>query len=764
MSRSRPTARLVMRRGRPVILFDGQPISQAAYSDPIVDIDPLRHSSPEQWLARCREFRDSGVHTYTVQPIHWVNHHFGESRFWSADGVYPDCSPDDPGFCVDKQAAALIEMDPAARFFLRLSDQVPRAWFDANPDHVQVSYNGVRPSILQPSLASEKGLAGICTFLRRVVAYCESQPWSDRVFAYLYYPVGEGLTNLNVDGYVFDCSPVMQRAFRDWVRSRYGDEAALRAAWNDPSAAFDTVSVPTDAEWRAAREQTLHWMEGKELRRIHDYFLLQRELFFHWYRTLIRTMREALSARPVIFGIDMGKQPLFGWQIRLAFDGTGPGAEFPNLFLATGALDIGRLLDEPGLDALVTPADYTARTVGYGWEPEGIADSLHLRGKAIFVENDCRHFVPGQEDHTLGAFRNPAESRAGMLRNAAWSLTRGHFDYWMIAGGQYFHHPLVHEHGVRVVAPLLDRAPELPHRETEHAVAMIIDDTSPVHEDGTSGYQNLAVLFQRVIGLAHCGIPYRIYLFSDLEKDNMPDYRCYLFPNLFMLDASRLDLLQSKVLRDGRMAIFGPATGITDGMRLSAEWASRLLGVEMELVRKQSPRRVIVQGPHPIAQALPASMIYGDSLPYGPILIPAKGAVEAAGASPLGMATTFWGINRPGLFVRQVRTAGANYWVAWSVAVPLPANLLRELARWGQCHVWCEEDDVVLASETIAAIHSVKAGPRTLVFPTPRPVWDMLTGEKLAHASSSVQMSITPPETRLFLFEDEYGESPRRRL
>ena len=90
----------------------------------------------------------------------------------------------------------------------------------------------------------------------------------------------------------------------------------------------------------------------------------------------------------------------------------------------------------------------------------------------------------------------------------------------------------------------MESARKWSHRETEHAVAMTVDDRSPWYEDGTAGFQNLACLWQRALGLAHCGIAYRICLFSDLKNEAMPDYGAYLFPNLFQLDEQRLALLE----------------------------------------------------------------------------------------------------------------------------------------------------------------------------------------------------------------------------
>ena len=108
-------------------------------------------------------------------------------------------------------------------------------------------------------------------------------------------------------------------------------------------------------------------------------------------------------------------------------------------------------------------------------------------------------------------------------------------------------------------------------------------------------------------------------------------------------------------------------------------------------------------------------------------------------------------MNRPGLFVRDA----GDYKVAWSAAVPLPACLLRALAREGGCHVWCEQDDVVFASESIAAIHTIKRGARTLKLPSLRPVWDMISGQKLSDRTDEIQLNMASPETRLFYLGEE---------
>lgn len=443
-------------------------------------------------------------------------------------------------------------------------------------------------------------------------------------------------------GFAFDISPAMQRAYRQFVRDRYnGDVSALRRAWSDPGITFDEVRVPTDAEWRERREQTLHFPQPQQLARERDYFALQRTLGRRFLRAQFATARDALAGRPVMLAVDAFKQAMMGWRANRLVDGSGPVAQtmtdWPELSVVSGMLDIADLLDDDCWRLLTTPADYTLRSPGMGWESEGVSDSLRLRGKIQFVENDARTWV-GRCAHTLGALRTDAEARAGLLRNTAWALSRGHLHYWMNVGSGFFHDQTLHTGVIRDERRLLDASTRWPHVETEHAICLVLDDSSPVHEDGTAGYQHIACLWQRQLGLAHCGIPYRTHLFPDLARNDMPPYRCYLFPNLFMLDAERIALLRQRVLRDGRTAIFGPATGITDGTRLGAEGLSSLLGVPFEMVNQQAPRRVLIDHGHPVPRALPSNMVYGDSYAFGPILLPAEGARAEPGTAVLGNA------------------------------------------------------------------------------------------------------------------------------
>ncbi len=424
-----------------------------------------------------------------------------------------------------------------------------------------------------------------------------------------------------------------------------------------------------------------------------------------------------------------------------------------------------RVFDSEEIDVSFTPADYHARGVGYAFEAEGVSDSLLLRGKTIIIENDARSYI-GQGLTEQDSPHNVKEVEAALLRNTAMTLSRGIMSYWCNVGSSYFHDAPIQQI-IRKTAAMQDRLYTAPHHETRDAIAFIIDDESTLYEDFTSGYQSLSVIWQRLFGLSHCGLPYRLFLLSDLRKEAFPRYHTYFFPNLFKVDDALLELLHTRVLRDGNLAIFGPATGITDGRHLGSAGAATLLGIPMELQFRNPMRSVLLQdySGHPITRELPANLTYGDSLTYGPVLVPAdEFAVEQHGGVPLGHATICWALNRTGLFLKEFGrgtagngTGGArgagDYGVLWSIALPLPANLLRAAARYAGSHIWCEEDDVIYASDSVAALHSAKSGPRTLKLPRACSVTDAVTNTLLGHGLTEIPLTIDAPETRIFTLE-----------
>jgi hypothetical protein len=176
-----------------------------------------------------------------------------------------------------------------------------------------------------------------------------------------------------------------------------------------------------------------------------------------------------------------------------------------------------------------------------------------------------------------------------------------------------------------------------------------------------------------------------------------------------------------------------------------------LTGIPLELVRKESPRFVTIDRfDHPLTARFRERLDYGDSLPYGPLLVPQ----EHPDVKRLGGIQWPTARDGAGLVVREM-----DGWTSvFTCAVPLPAQLLRELARHSGTHVYSESDDLIFADSCTLAVHSVRAGRRTLRLPKPATVWDVVRREKVGEGLTELRPSVRPPQTSVF----HLGQGGRR--
>jgi len=698
MPRAKSQSGLQVLDGRPAIVVDGRQLT-AIYSE----------THPRNLHRHNRQMAEAGVEVFLLVVRGGLGGDYHTTYFWRGDEVYGDEADREDGLELRRQAAEILAVQPQAYFMVRWASGAPRAWAERHPDELQASESG---RLRDSSYASRRAAAGREAMARRIVAYCEAQPWGPRVIGYIPFGQDEGTHELSLFHALFDQAPVMQNAFRAFLEATYRNDGELRRAWNDPAVTLATARVPTESGWQAERAGWLHWPEPGALRRYQDYFRLQWDLQRLQRRAELRAIREA-AGRPIITATDAYKEPMLGWLHNDAFEGRNLGMPYRNALLASGCFDAGPVLDLPELDALITPADYTARATGFGWEAEGIGDSLVLRGKTIFIEDDARSWAT-DERTTQGAWRTVAECRAGLLRNLCIGASRGHIPYWMNVGGGYFDDPQVLA-VVREQIPLRRTLLTRPFVRTEHAIAMILDDTSPLDEDFTAGFQNLAVLRQRNDHLCMTGLPWRVFLLSDLEREDFPVYRTYLLPNCFRLTRKKADLIQKRLMRNGSVVILGPGTGISDGRRLSARPLSGLLDLPFEMQSVAAARRVLVYGgSHPALADMRGPITYGDSFGYGPVLAPPM-SLDGSGAVELGRVSAWWQNNTAGLILKEFGRGAAGNGrpgargdgdcaVVFSMAVPLPAELLRSLALYGGCAAWSDLGDVVAANGNMLAI------------------------------------------------------------
>ncbi|MCC7263737.1 MAG: hypothetical protein IT369_14580 [Candidatus Latescibacteria bacterium] len=749
----KPESEIRLHQGRPTVFVDGEPCALSGYV--VCDFTP----------AALAQVVTGGYDVYhlpidTRIPVPWPGTEETESRL------------DPPGCAayrawVEEGVAGLLQADPSARFIVRFYVWPGAAWKAIHENEYTLTEDG--PACQTPSLASEAYHRDAAEYIGRIIRYVESRPWADRVIGYVNLAYEEGSHMPVGSGYLFDHNPVMVRCWRQFLREKYETEEQLRAAHGEPTLSFATAEVPCDRLRRTVPEVSglLYWQQAADNQPLRDYLELCRDLWFRRFRMFGEAMRAALDRR-VICLVDALKQSQPGWNHNAFFGGfyDGPAAlrgkpcsqslAWPEYLAGSGHIGIAALLDDmAGFDGVMTPHDYQARGLGGVYEPEGIADSAVLRGRYFVAEMDTRAVFD------LFPARNEREWEAITWRNVATGLARGFNSTFLpiLGDPEWLASPSLQQ-TFRRQAEVMRESLAWPHA-TLPGIAMILDDAAVLETTGAGNYPYEAVMWEHKMGLARCGVPHNIYLFEDLALDNFPRHRVYYFPNLFRVDEERLELLRRKVLGEGAVVVWGPGSGIAAGGRIGVESAARLTGFNFDLYPHNYPRRVLISNfEHPITRGLDAATLYGTSLAFGPVLLPADGDGTELGAAwisrgnnyQVGLAVKEFGLGAMGHGAPGARGAG-DYASVFSAAIQLPADLWRNLARYAGGHVYLEENDVFMAGSRVVAVHSLKSGRKHLRLPGPCRVRNLVTGELHAARAEQIEYELRAPETCLFELE-----------
>jgi len=745
-------------RGRPTVFVDGEPMPLVAYS-PATRGESFRTTTPR--FAR-HEMTAYFLNVPRARPRDGDD--WSAKPFWVGDSIAAEYQLPlrSPSFA---EQVELIDQGAAdAHLIVRYGLMEPASWRRLHPDQMFVTEEGERLDF--PSLASEAWWDASAQYVRAVVTFCEAQPWSDRVIGYANFMRHEGTHEALMKGWLFDHSELMTERFRDFLRDKYATDEALRAAWHDDAVTLATASVPRD-ELRGPVQrvsQSHYWQPASRNQPMRDYLLLQRELFHEGLRKVATAGPDA-APRGRFFVFDALKQHMLGWNNRAFFD---PSFSRPlvyhDMMAGSGHMNVAPLLDAPGVDGLITPHDYQARGIGGVFQPEGIADSAVLRGRLFLAEMDTRSYT-GVSGRRFFAAEDDQAFAAITWRNLATALTHGYAAYYMDVFTDWFATDTIHDIIGRQVR-IMHEAIDWPH-ETVPGIAMILDDAAVLETNGDGRYHRLAVMDQPKLGLARCGVPYRIYTLEDLKRDDFPEHRVFYFPNLFKVDDDRLALLREKVFRDGHVVLWGPGSGISDGQTIDPAHAERLTGFAFDMVPANAMRRVIVTDfDHPITRGADADTIFGDSLAYGPVLLP---KLEENEGRELGRVWTKQGLRYAGLAVKPLGGNdddddddddgdddgdGEETWTSvFTTALPLPAELWRGLARAGGAHIYTDSNDVLLADRSLVALHTIKPGMKTIHLPAPALVTNVVTGEVIAERTDVIRFEAEAPSTHLFHLE-----------
>jgi hypothetical protein len=730
--------------GAPTLFLDGQPIyANLQWVGGFNLQDP---HSIELTQTAMRAFAQAGVHIYTLDGLHndWCGPRNGNPSPY-------DFSENAP------RLQKAIDADPHALFNLRLMFETRHLldnwWNKAHPDEGEILSEGDARSA---SYASEVWHQDSKALLTALIANLRETGMYDRVIGYQICTgvCGEWIKSWSsMDPANADFSGPMHRYFREWLTKRYGSDAALQAAWNNPKATLATAAVPSSHD----QDTPAHFQfrDPNTERHVIDFYEAYAELCADTLLDYCHHVKE-LTHGDKLTGAFYGYLMELSWNDAFFVDGhmgsgsMGQAAGEAATIQRSGHLGLAKALRSPDIDYFVSPYTYGFRGLGGDGLAMQPSESLRVHNKLYWFEEDTlmhNNFDPRKRMHPV------KHSPAIYQRNFAEVLTHAQGITWL--ENDYFaedpsivdefHALQARFHQIGNWAVQFDRRPSA-------EVAVFLDDESYLYEANKNTFSLPLIWHQRLMNLNRFGAPHDLYLLNDLLEGRLPEYKLYIFLNIFHLNEARRTALKAQLRRAGKTGLFLYAPGYINAddtaQPHSLEHMTDLTGFTFGMGRSYwTPQMHVTNFEHPITRDVSQELFWGMNRMIAPIF-----HLEDDDATILGDVIYSLGRCQPGLAVKSFNAGTAEAWNSVYCATPnIPSPVLRGIARWAGVHLYNEDGDVLYATPRFVAAHTVKGGPRTFRLPEPvEVVYDLYNRQLLGQRTAEFCTQLPPASTALF--------------
>ncbi len=626
-----------------------------------------------------------------------------------------------PGKTVDwtlpeSQCQKVLDANPDALLLPRIGVDAPQWWLDAHPDDAMVW--DTAPQGRYASVASPAYRRDAAERLAALIAHLEEK-FGPHIAG--YHPCGQntgewfyqGTWAKGLNGY----GPADMQAWRQWLKGRYADDAALRRAWGDPQATLDSASTPAAAIRRASPAGALR--DPRTERALIDFAEFQQDAMADCVCQLAQAARQASKGRKLV---------VFFYGYVFEF---GPVANGPS---TSGHYALRRVLQSPDIDVLCSPISYFDRGLGQSGPAMTAAESVALAGKMWLFEDDTRtHLGTGRFPGWRDGANSIEETNQMLLRNTGQCAIRHFGTWWMDLGATgWFNDPRMWAEMKRLAA--LDQrllGEPMPFRPE---VAAVIDERAMLRVAPAGVAVSRLGVYEARRALGRMGAPYGQYLQDDVIAGRTKA-KMYVFLTAWRLTADERRQLLAATRGSTRLWCYAP--GYHDGDAPSLEAMKELTGME---IRRAAPGAGALARPTPAGQRLGLSGPFGLDAAIDPLFtVTGAGDDEVLATYSDGSAAV----------VRRRSDDGTSFFVG---APGLSAELLRAAARDAGVHLVTQQDCNVYANGPYFVLHAAEHGPLEVDVNREGEVRDLLTGERIGRGPRFA-LPLKKGETRVLVVE-----------
>lgn len=714
-------------KGVPTIMVEGKPLPPMTFCS--------RHYTNPTYIRRLHE---AGVRVFFI---------FTHTE-WLRPGAWEQ---------LKKDAQLIVDNAPEAMIFVRVNIDAPEDWEKAHPEEgikFQTGQNHGQYSFSSKLWQKKTGEA-----LEALIDRVEGSFIGRRCLGYFFNAGGtEEFYVPKTYNYLDLCvgfDEPFKPYYRDWLKRRYGTDAALRKAWNRPDASIDTPLIPpmedrilahTDREHNAERvEHNLDFgaiLDPDRHQHVADFYQAWNDATADAFIHLAGRVKKKTGGKQLV--------------------GAFYGAMGCVMYHEWATSSYVKVMNSGVVDFLSAPSNYENRFPPGSSAFTNPIGSLRAHNMVWFNEEDDRtHLAGGEFSQKL----DTETSVAIMKRNAARTLTEDTQSWW-------FENSQLHEWWdspeiMRVLGRFQDLARyqwSRPRKKLSQ-ICFVYSQESIWHCD----QETLKDMFQfnKMFELGRIGAPADHIMLDDLADKQFQDYRVYVFMNTVCMSDTQRKLVDKVVKRDGKAAVWVHASGLINPdatRRLDLAHASALGGINLRAYPMSlAGTYYMLREAHPIVFPLPAGRLgqYDQSVdcleaysnPEGTPFVATRvnPTIVADDAQATALAKFSYFVNPRSPNGTAVALKKFDDWTSvFYGSKCLDSQVLRSIANYIGVHIYNWADDLFYANDDFVGIHAYSAGEKHIHLPRPADVVDAFEGQEIGRGVKDFRIEMPAGESRLF--------------